>query len=113
VTLAAWLESRTPAPPPALLAGIELALGASLSASASAAPDECVRAVVRLLEPLLAREGAGRECAVDLLAADALVTYAFEAASADVEKLDAHALAAMTRLAALASASSYPSDARG
>ena len=113
MTLSAWLESRVPAPPPALLARVEQALGASLGASASTAPDECVRAVVRLLEPLLEREGAGRECALDLLAADALVTYAFEAASGDVDELDAHALGAMTRLAALAPTSSHPSDARG
>jgi hypothetical protein len=113
VSLAAWLESRMPAPPPALLARVEQALAAGLGASASAAPDECVRAAVRLLEPLLEQEGAGRECALDLLAADALVTYAFEAASANVEGLDARARDAMTRLVALAPTGSHPSDLRG
>jgi hypothetical protein len=39
---------------------------------------------------------------LDLLTVDALVTYAFEAASEDIDSLAARAGAAMTRLAATA-----------
>jgi len=75
VTLAAWLQSRTPPAPPALMARVELALGGGLAADLSEVPDECLRAALSLLEPLLDRHEARRECALDLLAADALVTY--------------------------------------
>lgn len=43
-----------------------------------------------------------RESGFDLLAVDALVTYAFEAAADDPEQLDARTRAALSRIAALA-----------
>jgi hypothetical protein len=101
-TIGEWLRSRTPAPPPALFARVSEALGDGMDDDVSAAPERCVGAAVLLLEPLLEREDAGRECALDLLAADALVTYAFEAAGADVDRLDQRTRDAMARLAGLA-----------
>ena len=113
MTLAAWLQSRTPPAPPALMARVELALGGGLAADLSDVPDECLRAALSLLEPLLDRDEARRECAIDLLAADALVTYGFEAASANVDGLDARAADAMARLALLARGGDDASDPRG
>jgi hypothetical protein len=102
VTIAEWLRSRTPPAPEPLVARVEAALGRHRSEDAERAPELFLDAAVGLLEPLLAREHAGRDAALDLLAADALVTYAFEAASADPEQLDARTREAMVRLAGLA-----------
>jgi hypothetical protein len=49
----------------------------------------------------------GRAAALDLLAADALATYAFEAAADDPDAIPARARAAMARL------SSFADDAVG
>jgi hypothetical protein len=106
VSIGEWLRSRTPPAPEPLVARVEEALGAHRSEDAERAPELLLAAAVGLLQPLLAREHAGRDAAVDLLAADALVTYAFEAASADSDRLDVRTRDAMIRLAGLA-----PSDA--
>jgi hypothetical protein len=62
---------------------------------------------------LLADGRTGRECAPELLAADALVTYAFEAASDDSPRLAGRARDAMTRLARLAAVGSAVPPASG
>jgi len=59
-----------------------------------------VSAASELLHDLLERPSAGRDSALDLLTVDALVTYAFEAAAAEPERLPDYAADAMTRLAA-------------
>lgn len=66
---------------------------------AADATELCVSAANELLTELLARASAGRESALDLLTVDALVTYAFEAASVDPSSLGARATDAMSRLA--------------
>jgi len=81
---------------------IEETLGARCEQDAADATDLCVSAANDLLAKLLARPSAGRESALDLLTVDALVTYAFEAASRDPASLDRHATAAMSRLASAA-----------
>lgn len=71
----AWLGTRRPAPPDALRAQIERAVTDSpLPLSAHLA--ELGRV---LLGRVASRPEGGRELALDLLAADAFVTYAFEA----------------------------------
>jgi hypothetical protein len=55
----------------------------------------------RLVGSLLDDEATSRGSALDLLAADALVTYAFEAASERPAELSARAASAMARIAAL------------
>jgi len=84
----AWLDERRPAPPPGLRAHLEAAV--------VDAPDPLPEHLARLGSDLLARVAShpagGREVALDLLAADAFVTYAFEA----------QAEAAVTGLAGLA-----------
>jgi hypothetical protein len=57
-----------------------------------------------LLTRLLSGDCTSRDCALDLLAADALVTYAFELAANDPSRIGERAQQATARLAALASA---------
>ena len=97
-TLGEWLDARTPPPPDALRARIRDVLGDRLGAPASEAHAACLAAGGRLLTSLLERERASRADALDLLTADALVTYAFEAAADHPETLDARTTEAMRRL---------------
>jgi hypothetical protein len=84
--LVAWLEARRPAPPPALRAH----LAAAVTDSDLPLPDHLALLGRQLLARVTARPAGGRELAPDLLAADALVTYAFEAqAERDVAGLEA------------------------
>lgn len=96
-----WLDTRDPAPPPAIAGRIR-----ELVKRGASSPDELadayLRAGERLLGDVLHRDCGARESALDLLVADALVTYAFEMASADPRGLEARAAGAMARIAALA-----------
>jgi hypothetical protein len=101
MTVREWLAQRQPAPPAALLARIETVLGDAVGESAAAATEICLRAAERLVTELLGGECASRESALDLLTADALVTYAFEAAAETPGTLATTASAAMERIASL------------
>jgi len=77
----AWLATRRPAPPRALRAQIERAV-TDMPLPLPAHLAELGRA---LLGRVASRPDGARELALDLLAADAFITYAFEAqAEADV-----------------------------
>jgi len=86
-----WLDQRRPAPPPVL--------AAHLAAAAESSPPPPAREVLagylvelgrRLLARVTRAPAGGRELALDLLAADAFVTYGFEAqAEAEVDGLTA------------------------
>ena len=104
MTVGEWLARRTPAPPPALRARVEHALAESAALDASAATDACLRAAERMVDELLGGNCTSRESALDLLTADALVTYAFEAASESPADLAARAGEAMRRIASLGAA---------
>lgn len=97
-----WLGQRSPTPPGDLTARIEQTLGSRCDEEASRAPELCISAAEELLRELLARPSSGRESALDLLTVDALVTYAFEAASGEPESLAERADNAMARFAAVA-----------
>jgi hypothetical protein len=101
MTVGEWLASRTPAPPSALLGRVYALLGASVNDDAAFAADRCLDAAERTVDALLRAGRTGRESAGELLAADALVTYAFEAASAEPSTLVRRAQLAMIRLARL------------
>jgi hypothetical protein len=95
------------APPPAGLADrVQAALrefgGAGAGAGAPYSPESCITACEALLDRLLRAGCATRAAATDLLVADALVTYAFEAASTEPARLEERARDAMARLSALA-----------
>jgi hypothetical protein len=103
-----WIVSRAPAPPPALASRILQSLGAGADLDVASADRACLDAAVHVLESLLVRDPLGRDAATDLLAADALVTYAFEAVAASESELEERAAEAMRRLAALAGPGASP-----
>lgn len=100
-TIADWLVEREPAPPEALLRRLREALGSDARRDASEASELCLAAGERLLAAVLREDEASRDYALDLLAADALVTYAFEAASSAPRALSERATRAMSSIAAL------------
>jgi hypothetical protein len=102
MTLARWLDARRPAPPAALRARIDTALGSQLYEDAQDPAETFLAAAERLVRTLLDENVTSRGSALDLLAADALVTYAFEALSERPTDLARRAAEAMTRIAALA-----------
>ena len=97
MTVGDWLNTRQPQPPAALLARLEAVLGVALEE-----PEEFLAAGELLVSSLLRGDRTSRDSALDLLTADALVTYAFEAAGAHPGDIDAHAGDAMARIASLA-----------
>ena len=99
--LARWLDARRPLPPAALRARIDAALGRDLLADADDVSETLLAAGERLVRTLLDEDATSRGSALDLLAADALVTYAFEAASESPAELSERAATAMARIAAL------------
>ena len=101
MTIAEWLAARRPTPPPQLTERLLAALGAAGGDDATLTATRCLEAAERMVADLLRDGRTGRDSAPDLLAADALVTYAFEAASDAPESLVERAHAAMGRLASL------------
>jgi hypothetical protein len=96
----AWLAAREPAAP--------AALAERLRGFAQAAPAERLGATMTqamsglglyALDRSLARGETGDEVAMDLLAADAFVTYAFEAAAAEGADVPQAAADLITRMA--------------
>ena len=76
-----WLESRTPPPPEMLRSRIMSALGDARDRDVADTERTCLEAAERVLTGLFG-DGTGERCeAADLLAADALVTYALEFAA--------------------------------
>ena len=101
-TVADWLDRREPPSPEPLLSRIHEALGDGVEAPAHEAAGRTVAAAERLLARLLREDCATRAAAVELLTADALVTYAFEAAAEHQSgSMDDMATRAMQRIAEL------------
>jgi hypothetical protein len=99
MTEADWLSRRTPSPPEELASAIRSALDARRSPNKEdPSPTELLQAAQLLLERVLANECAQRESALDLLTADALVTYALEIAN-EKGSLSAFPELAMEKLA--------------
>ena len=87
--------------PEPLLDGVRAALGAN---AARPSPEACLDAGERMLASVLRADGASRATAIDLLTADALVTWAFELAADAPDRIDALAESAMARIAAAGAA---------
>jgi hypothetical protein len=99
MTRARWRDAVSPPPPPALAAAVE----AQLDSRDDPTPEAYLEAAERLLAALLRDGCTSRDSALDLLVADALVTYAFEAASSeDPAQIIERAHDAMRRIAAFA-----------
>jgi len=93
-----WLSHRTPAPPPELASAIRAALKARNIAGAAPTPTELLETAQSLLQKVLGTECDSRDSALDLLTADALVTYALEIANENSQLSD-FAETAMGKLA--------------
>lgn len=106
----AWLRSRTPEAPPALVSCIAELIASNTGWETLPRPEAFVAASEVLLRRVLDRNAMHRESALDLLAADACVTYAFEAASDEPHTIVDRAAQAATRIAAVAA--EYAADAR-
>ena len=100
---AAWVADRAPTPPPLLTARIAALYDAAPhDQSTTVSAERCVDAAAQAVGALLTHGATSRATALDLLAADALATYAFELASERPQELAALADTAMRRFAALA-----------
>jgi hypothetical protein len=106
MTVGEWLHTRTPQPPLALVARLDALVANANGNSAANVPDALLDAGERIIADLLRPEGSTRDSALDLLAADALMTYAMEAAAEDIATLDQRAAAAMSRISIIADAAS-------
>jgi hypothetical protein len=103
VSHARWIASRIPAPPERIAGRVREMLAAHPPWEALPLAEALVSAAETLLDDVLAaREGGARDAALDLLAADACVTWAFEAAADAPGTLGSRAEDAMRRLAAVA-----------
>ena len=100
-TVGSWLATLTPTPPAALRARLSELLSPYLAQPISQVPDACLEAGEHLLRELLVSGSTSRGSALDLLAVDSLVTYAFQATAAVPEQLEWRAAQAMERIAAL------------
>ncbi len=102
----AWVAAHAEQPPNALRARLDGVLGTeTASADAEVAP-ALLHAGQALLATILRAGSTQRDAALDLLTADALVTYAFEAAADDPAQLDQRAADAMRAIAAVVDARS-------
>lgn len=101
MTLGEWLDSRAPAPPVALAHALRAELGTDLGLELSEAPAALLRAGERVLKRVLQAEPQTPAVAPDLLLADALVTYAFEAVAESASGVEQFARDAMARLGSL------------
>ena len=104
MSLERWLAEREPAPPAELAERLRSAV-AEHEHLGGEMPERLLAIAESMLRGLL-DDGCGerREAALDLLTADAIVTYALEAASEQPERLEERASSAMRRIAALAAA---------
>jgi hypothetical protein len=96
-----WVGERLPTAPPALRERVTFQLGDAGRAASGEAAEQLAAAGVRVVDSLISTDCAARQNAIDLLAADALVTYAIESA-ADTSRDFAAAMDAMVmQIAAL------------
>ncbi|MBL0172610.1 MAG: hypothetical protein IPP90_18255 [Gemmatimonadaceae bacterium] len=100
-TVGTWLAALQPAPPPALVARLTELLMPYLDWPQSRVSDACMAAGEQRLSALLRSGSTERVTALDLLAVDALVTYAFEVAADTPDQIESRAARAMQRISAL------------
>ena len=108
MTVREWVAARTPSAPPALRERVASRLGESGGAPDAEAAERCGAAGVRLVDSLISSDCSARENAIDLLAADALVTYAIERAAETSADFAADMDAMVARVASIAARSQLP-----
>ena len=100
-SVGAWFASVEPAPPAALALRLAQLMAPYAELPVAQLPESCLRAGEKSLDGLLASGSTSRETALDLLAVDALVTYAFQAAADEPNRIEARAARAMAGIALL------------
>ena len=107
MTVREWLSSRASAAPSALQSRILDLVGGRADHPAAAATTVFIDAARDTLQRLLDDEQYGRDGALDLLAADALMTYAYEHAAerASASDLQSVALSGASRIGTLSAKS--------
>ena len=103
-TVGEWFDALSPAPPDGLRVRLSVLLQPFAQLPVEQVPEACLDAGERLLDALLASGSTSRATALDLLAVDALVTYAFQAGADDPARLEERAARAMARIALLPAA---------
>ena len=88
MTVRQWIERRAAQPPPSLTQQVISLLGEDAEADESRTAAVCLNAAGRALESLIEERRFTRDHAAELLAIDALTTYAFEHASAHGDARD-------------------------
>lgn len=101
-TVGEWLAGLQPPPPAALAERLTELLKADLQRPAAHVPEVCLQKGEQMLSELVRSGSTERDTALTLLAVDALVTYAFDAASGDPVHIEERAANAMKRIALLA-----------
>ena len=104
IDAAGWLATRTPAPPPELAERI----GAIAGTRSCSDVTELAGFLVAEAESLLENLRDDRSSAFDLLIADALITYAMEAAALDHDRFDDTASRAMEVISTVARRGGQP-----
>ena len=99
MTLQQWLDRRELVPPPALRRRLDDAVRGDALRDDLPVPDAALEAALDLLDGLLRGADSSRAAALELLTADAFMTYAFEATADVPERLEALAARAMERIA--------------
>ncbi|MHB1097607.1 MAG: hypothetical protein ACYC3F_15725 [Gemmatimonadaceae bacterium] len=102
MTLQSWLDTRLPEAPAALRGRIAELVTEHPEWEAMPRQDALLAASEILMKDVLAAAPKDRDAALDLLAGDACVTYAFEAAADAPAELGVLADQAMQRIARLA-----------
>lgn len=103
----AWLRSRMPEAPQTLVIHIQTLLESHAEWESLSRAEAFIEASQRLLRRVLTADPVARASALDLLAADACVTFAFESAADDPPTIPARAKIAKWVIAGVAA--EYPS----
>jgi hypothetical protein len=101
VTIEVWLGARDPQPPAELADRIRSVLGSDTSLPIENGAECFLSTAERIVRRSIAEELPGREAALDLLVADALVTYAFELTAGSGGDLVTVSRSALRRLGAM------------
>lgn len=97
-----WLRSRMPEAPQSLVSHIQTLLESQVELESLSRAEAFVEASQRLLRRVLMADPVARASALDLLAADACVTFAFESAADDPPTIPARAKIAKGGIAGVA-----------
>ena len=101
-TVGEWFANLQTPPPSALAEELRTLLAHEADRPVGDVPEVCLATGEKMLSELMQSGSTERATALTLLTVDSLVTYAFEAASYNPERIESRAANAMKRIAELA-----------